>query len=54
MTNTQFIDKFNNLIDVSEHYSGTVGVHKKITNFILAKDTNRIFDEVNWKLGYTG
>jgi hypothetical protein len=52
MTNTQSMDKFNNLIDVIEHYSGTVGVHKKITNDILTKHTNAIFDKVNWKLSY--
>ena len=27
MTNTQFRDKFNNLIDIIEHYGGSVGVH---------------------------
>jgi hypothetical protein len=42
MSNTQFLDKFNNLVDVIEHYGGTVGIHKKITNDILAKHTDRI------------
>jgi hypothetical protein len=53
MSNTQFLHKFNNLVDVIEHYGGTVGVHKKITSNILAKHTDGIFDEVNWKLAYT-
>jgi hypothetical protein len=54
MSNTHFLDKFNNLVDVIEHYGGTVGVHKKITSNTLAKHTDGIFDEVNWKLAYTG
>jgi hypothetical protein len=53
MSNNQFLDKFNNLVDVIQHHGGTVGDHKKITNHILAKQTDGIFDEVNWKLAYT-
>ena len=53
ITNIQFLEKFNNLIDVIEHYGGTIGVHKKITEGILAKHTGGTYDEVNWKLTYT-
>jgi hypothetical protein len=47
------LEKFNNLINVIEHYGGTIGVHKKITKGILARHTNGTYDEVNWKLAYT-
>jgi hypothetical protein len=50
MTNTQFLEKFNNLIDVIEHYGGTIGVHKEITEDILAQHTGGIYNSVNWKL----
>ena len=53
MPNTQFLEKFNNLVDVIEHYGGTIGVHKKITEDILAKHTGGTYDSVNWKLAYT-
>ena len=53
MSNTQFLDKFNNLVDVIEHYGGSVGIHNNITNSILAKHTDGVFDSVNWKLAYT-
>jgi hypothetical protein len=53
MSNTQFLDKFNNLVDVIEHYGGSVGVHNKITEGILAKHTGGVYDSVNWKLAYT-
>jgi hypothetical protein len=53
MSNTQFLDKFNSLVDVIEHYGGVIGVHKSITNSIIAKHTGRTYDEVNWRLTYT-
>jgi hypothetical protein len=53
MTNTKFLDKFDNLVDVIEHYAGAIGVHQSITNGFLAKYTGRVFDEVNWRLTYT-
>jgi hypothetical protein len=53
MSNMQYLEKFNNLINVIEHYGGTIGVHKKITKGILARHTNGTYDEVNWKLAYT-
>jgi hypothetical protein len=52
MPNTQFLDKFNNLIDAFEHYGRTIGVHRKITEDILAKHTGATYDKVNWKLAY--
>jgi hypothetical protein len=53
MNNTQFLEKFNNLNDVIEHYGGTIGVYKKITEDILAQHTGGIYDSVNWKLAYS-
>jgi hypothetical protein len=53
MSNIQYLEKFNNLINVIELYGGTIGVHKKITEGIFAKHTNGTYDEVNWKLAYT-
>jgi hypothetical protein len=53
LSNIQYLEKFNNLINVIEHYGGTIGVHKKITKGILARHTNGTYDEVNWKLAYT-
>ena len=53
MSNTQFLEKFNNLIDVIEHYGGIIGVLKKITEDILAQHTGGTYDSVNWKLAYT-
>jgi hypothetical protein len=53
MPNTQFLKNFNNLVDVIEHYGGTIGVHKKITEDILAEYTGGSYDSVNWKLAYT-
>jgi hypothetical protein len=52
MTNTKLLEKFNNLIDVIEHYVGTIGVHKKVTEDILVQHTGGIYDGVNWKLSY--
>jgi hypothetical protein len=48
MPNTQFLENFNNLADVIEHYGGTIGVHKKITEDILAEYTSGSYDSVNW------
>jgi hypothetical protein len=53
LTNTQFLDKFNSLVDVIEHYGGAIGVHPSITNGLSAKHTGGVFDEVNWRLTYT-
>jgi hypothetical protein len=53
MTKTQFLDKFNNLVDVIEHYGGAIVVYPSITNGLLAKYTGGVFDEVNWRLTYT-
>jgi hypothetical protein len=46
MPNTQFLDKFNNLIDVIEHFGGTIGVYRKITKDILAKHIGGTYDKV--------
>jgi hypothetical protein len=46
------LEKFNTLIDVIEHNGGTIGVHKKITEDILAQHTGVIYDSINWKLAY--
>ena len=53
MSNIQYLEKINNLISIIEHYGGTIGVLKKITEGILAKHTSRTYDEVNWKLTCT-
>jgi hypothetical protein len=53
MPNTQFLEKFNNLIDVIEHFGGTIGLHKKMTEDILAQHSGGTYDSVNWKLAYT-
>ena len=45
MTNIDFLHKFNNLVDVIEHYGGTIGVHRKITNDLLAKHIGGVYDE---------
>jgi hypothetical protein len=52
MTNTQFFDRFNNLVDVIEHYSGTVGVHRGVTESILAELMHGEYDNVNWRSRY--
>jgi hypothetical protein len=52
MSNTQFLDKFNSLVDVIEHYGGVIGLHKSITNSILAEHTGGSYDKVNWTLAY--
>jgi hypothetical protein len=44
MTNVQFRDKFNSLIDVIKHYGGTDGVHKKVTEQFLALYTDGIYE----------
>jgi hypothetical protein len=49
MSNTQFLD----LVDVIEYYGGSVGIHNKITERILAEYTGRIYDRVSWKFAYT-
>jgi hypothetical protein len=46
LSKIQNLEKFNSLIIVIEHYGGTIGVHKKITEGILAKHTNGTYDEV--------
>jgi hypothetical protein len=56
MPNTQFLknlENFNNLVDVIEHYGGTIGVHKKVTEDILVEYTGGPYDSVNWKVAYT-
>jgi hypothetical protein len=55
ISKSQRLEKFINLINNKkiENYSGTKGVHKKITEGILAKHTNGTYDEVNWKFPYT-
>jgi hypothetical protein len=53
MTNVQFRDKFNNLIDVIEHFGGTVGVHRKVTEQFLAAYTDGIYEDENWRTAYT-
>jgi hypothetical protein len=52
ITNTQFLDKCNNLFDVIEHYGGAIGVHPSITKGLLAKYNGGVFDEVNWRLTF--
>jgi hypothetical protein len=53
MTNTQFRDKFNNLIDIIEHYGGSVGVHRKVTEELLARYSDGVYDSVNIRSTYT-
>jgi hypothetical protein len=53
MTKTQFLDKFNNLVDIIEHYGGTVGVHRNVTECILAKQTHGVYNNINWRSAYT-
>jgi hypothetical protein len=52
MSTIQYLEKFNNLMNIIEHYGGSIGVHKKITEGILAKHSGGTYDEVNWKLTY--
>jgi hypothetical protein len=47
------LEKFNNLINIIEHYGGSIGMYKKISEGILAKHSVGTYDEVNWKLTYT-
>jgi hypothetical protein len=53
MTNVQFRDKFNSLIDVIKHYGGTVGVHKKVTEQFLVLYTDGIYENKDWRTAYT-
>jgi hypothetical protein len=53
MTNTQFFDRFNNLVDVIEHYGGTIGVHRSVTESVLAEHTQGEYDNINWRSMYT-
>jgi hypothetical protein len=53
MTNTQFCDKFLNLIDIIEDYEGSVGVHRKVTKDILACYSDEVYNSVNWRSTYT-
>jgi hypothetical protein len=53
MSNTQFRDKFNNLIDIIEHYGGSVGVHRKVTEDLLAENTGDVYYNMNWRSTYT-
>jgi hypothetical protein len=46
MTNIQLQDKFNNLVEVVEHYGGTVCVHKKvIQNYLLEFSSGEYFEK---------
>jgi hypothetical protein len=48
MTNIQFRDKFNNLVEGIEHYGGTVGVHKKVTQNYLAEFSGGEYFDKDW------
>jgi hypothetical protein len=43
MTNVQFRNKFNILVEVIEHYGGAVSVHKNVTQNCLAKLSGGIY-----------
>jgi hypothetical protein len=53
MSNTQFRDKFNNLTDIIEHYGGSVGVHRNVTEDMLSESTSDVYDNMNWRSTYT-
>jgi hypothetical protein len=48
MTNIHFKDKFNNLVEIIEHYGGTVGVHKKVTQNYLAEFSGGEYFGKDW------
>ena len=43
MSNTQFRDKFNNMIDIIEHYGGYIEMHRKVTENLLAEQTDGVY-----------
>jgi hypothetical protein len=53
MPNAQYLEKFNNIVDVIEHYGGTVAVHRKMTENYLALLTGGVYDPINWRNVYS-
>jgi hypothetical protein len=41
------------MVDVIEHYGGTVGIHRKMTENCLSVFTEGVYDKRNWRSSYT-
>jgi hypothetical protein len=53
MTNVQYKKVFDNMVDVIEHYGGTVGMHWRSLITTLESDTGKTYNKDTWMQDFT-
>jgi hypothetical protein len=53
MSNLQYQKTFDNMVEVIEHYDGTVGLHWGVLTKTLKEETGKTYDKLSWMMDYT-